>query len=175
VAVEERLREGEQREDREELRRPRRDADGGGAQRALVVERLANGDDHGEDHPDLRESEHRGAERREDPERLSDARRGGEAEDAQELAAVDACPRLGREAAPDPETKHRPEQPSEDGDGAIRAMRMALKKANVAPSQVAYINAHGTSTPYNDRLETLAIKACFGEHAYKLAISSTSR
>ena len=63
--------------------------------------------------------------------------------------------------------------PSETGDGAIRAIRMALAKAGVQPSQVGYINAHGTSTPYNDKLETLAIKACFGEHAYKLAISST--
>jgi 3-oxoacyl-[acyl-carrier-protein] synthase II len=63
--------------------------------------------------------------------------------------------------------------PSEDGDGAIRVMRIALAKAGVEPSQVAYINAHGTSTPYNDKLETVAIKACFGEHAYKLAISST--
>ncbi len=63
--------------------------------------------------------------------------------------------------------------PSEDGDGAIRAMRMALTKADVRPEQVSYINAHGTSTPYNDKLETLAIKSCFGEHAYKLAISST--
>ncbi len=63
--------------------------------------------------------------------------------------------------------------PSENGDGAIRVMRMALGKAGVQPSQVAYINAHGTSTPYNDKLETLAIKACFGEHAYRVAISST--
>jgi 3-oxoacyl-[acyl-carrier-protein] synthase II len=63
--------------------------------------------------------------------------------------------------------------PSEDGDGARRVMTMALRKAGIAPSEVDYINAHGTSTPYNDKLETLAIKNCFGEHAYKLAISST--
>jgi 3-oxoacyl-[acyl-carrier-protein] synthase II len=63
--------------------------------------------------------------------------------------------------------------PSEDGDGGIRVMRMALRKAGIAPEQVDYINAHGTSTPYNDRLETMAIKACFGDHARKLAISST--
>ena len=63
--------------------------------------------------------------------------------------------------------------PSEDGDGARRAMAMALRKAGVAPHQVDYVNAHGTSTPYNDKLETLAIKNCFGEHAYRLAISST--
>ena len=63
--------------------------------------------------------------------------------------------------------------PSEDGDGARRAMAMAIRKANIAPDDVDYINAHGTSTPYNDRLETLAIHNCFGAHAAKLAISST--
>jgi len=63
--------------------------------------------------------------------------------------------------------------PSEDGEGAIRVMRLALKKAGVSPDSVDYINAHGTSTPYNDRLETLAIKQCFGEHARKVVISST--
>src|SRR5690606_4017029 len=63
--------------------------------------------------------------------------------------------------------------PSEDGDGAGRVMRMALKRAGVPPEAVDYINAHGTSTPHNDRLETLAIKRCFGEHARRLAISST--
>jgi 3-oxoacyl-[acyl-carrier-protein] synthase II len=63
--------------------------------------------------------------------------------------------------------------PSEDGDGAVRVMKMALKSANIRPDQVEYINAHGTSTPYNDKLETLAIKHCFGEHAARLAISST--
>ena len=63
--------------------------------------------------------------------------------------------------------------PSEDGDGARRVMAMAVRKAGIAPSDVDYINAHGTSTPYNDRLETLAIRNCFGEHAEKLSISST--
>ena len=63
--------------------------------------------------------------------------------------------------------------PSEDGDGGRRAMEMALRKAGVQPEEVDYINAHGTSTPFNDRLETLAIKNCFGKHAYKLAVSST--
>jgi 3-oxoacyl-[acyl-carrier-protein] synthase II len=63
--------------------------------------------------------------------------------------------------------------PSEDGDGARRAMAMAIRKAGITPDQVDYINAHGTSTPYNDKLETLAIKNCFGEHARRLAISST--
>jgi 3-oxoacyl-[acyl-carrier-protein] synthase II len=63
--------------------------------------------------------------------------------------------------------------PTEDGSGAVRVMQMALRKANVAPHQVGYINAHGTSTPHNDRIETLAIKNLFGEHAHKMAISST--
>jgi 3-oxoacyl-[acyl-carrier-protein] synthase II len=63
--------------------------------------------------------------------------------------------------------------PSEDGEGAVRVMGLALDRAGVRSSQVDYINAHGTSTPYNDKLETLAIKKCFGEHARKLAISST--
>jgi len=63
--------------------------------------------------------------------------------------------------------------PSEDGDGARRAMTMAIRKAGIAPDVVDYINAHGTSTPYNDKLETLAIKNCFGAHARKLAISSS--
>jgi 3-oxoacyl-[acyl-carrier-protein] synthase II len=63
--------------------------------------------------------------------------------------------------------------PSEDGDGGMRVMEMAVRSAGIRPDQVDYINAHGTSTPYNDKLETLAIKRLFGEHAYKLAISST--
>jgi len=64
-------------------------------------------------------------------------------------------------------------QPSEDAGGAVRAMRATLADAAVQPEQVDYINAHGTSTPYNDKLETLAIKKVFGEHAKKLAVSST--
>jgi len=63
--------------------------------------------------------------------------------------------------------------PPEDGEGAVRCMRMALKDANLAPEEVDYVNAHGTSTPLNDRCETLALKTVFGEHASKLAISST--
>jgi 3-oxoacyl-[acyl-carrier-protein] synthase II len=63
--------------------------------------------------------------------------------------------------------------PSDDGDGGARAMQMAVRKAGIDPSEVDYINAHGTSTPFNDRLETLAIKTTFGEHARRLAISST--
>ena len=63
--------------------------------------------------------------------------------------------------------------PSEDAEGGMRVMQMAIRKAGIAPEQVDYINAHGTSTPHNDRLETLAIKRCFGDHARRLAISST--
>ncbi len=55
----------------------------------------------------------------------------------------------------------------------MRVMQKALNDAKVSPEQVDYINAHGTSTPYNDKFETMAIKKAFGEHASKLAISST--
>ncbi|HEY3579532.1 MAG TPA: beta-ketoacyl-ACP synthase II [Pyrinomonadaceae bacterium] len=63
--------------------------------------------------------------------------------------------------------------PDETGSGARRVMQRTLKDAGVQPEQVGYINAHGTSTPYNDKFETLAIKETFGPHAYKLAVSST--
>jgi len=63
--------------------------------------------------------------------------------------------------------------PPEDGDGAVRCMRMALDDAELVPEDIDYINAHGTSTPLNDVVETRAIKTVFGEHAYKLAVSST--
>ncbi len=63
--------------------------------------------------------------------------------------------------------------PSEDGDGAVRAIRAALARGECRPDQVDYVNAHGTSTPHNDRLETLAIKNVFGDHAGQLAVSST--
>jgi len=63
--------------------------------------------------------------------------------------------------------------PAEDGDGAVRVMRNALRDAGLEPSQIDYINAHGTSTEVGDRIETIALKRCFGEHAYKLAVSST--
>ena len=63
--------------------------------------------------------------------------------------------------------------PDPDGKGAIRAMRMALEMGGLKPEDVDYINAHGTSTPLNDPIETKAIKKVFGEHAYKLKVSST--
>ena len=64
-------------------------------------------------------------------------------------------------------------EPPPGGAGIAKAMRRALQKAGVRPDQVDYINAHGTSTLYNDRTETNAIKDCFGEHAYRIPISST--
>ena len=63
--------------------------------------------------------------------------------------------------------------PSEDGDGAFRVMRNSLKDAKLAPEAIDYINAHGTSTDLGDKIETIAVKRCFGDHAYKLCVSST--
>jgi 3-oxoacyl-[acyl-carrier-protein] synthase II len=63
--------------------------------------------------------------------------------------------------------------PSEDGDGAFRVMRSCLKDAGLEAHQIEYVNAHGTSTPLGDRIETRAIKRVFGEHAHKVAVSST--
>jgi|FaiFalDrversion2_1042247.scaffolds.fasta_scaffold00897_4 3-oxoacyl-[acyl-carrier-protein] synthase II len=64
-------------------------------------------------------------------------------------------------------------QPDPEGEGAALAMARCLQDAELRPEEVDYINAHGTSTPYNDKYETLAIKRVFGEHAYRLAVSST--
>ena len=61
----------------------------------------------------------------------------------------------------------------ENGRGAILAMQMALRKSGLEPERVGYVNAHGTGTPMNDRVETMALKRVFGEHAYRLAVSST--
>lgn len=63
--------------------------------------------------------------------------------------------------------------PSMDGEGAFRVMQRALEDSGVTPEEVNYINAHGTSTPYNDKMETFAIKRFFGEHAYKIGVNST--
>jgi 3-oxoacyl-[acyl-carrier-protein] synthase II len=63
--------------------------------------------------------------------------------------------------------------PPEDGEGAYRVMRNALNDAKINPEQIDYINAHGTSTPLGDLAESQAIETVFGEHAYKLAVSST--
>jgi len=63
--------------------------------------------------------------------------------------------------------------PHPEGQGAEGAMSRALEDSGIAPEGIDYINAHGTSTPYNDRTETQAIKTCFGDHAYNVAISST--
>jgi 3-oxoacyl-[acyl-carrier-protein] synthase II len=68
---------------------------------------------------------------------------------------------------------HHITAPPPDGDGAARCMRMALKDAGLRPEEVDTINAHGTSTPLNDRTETIAIKSVFGEHAKKIPVSAT--
>ncbi|HEY7348693.1 MAG TPA: beta-ketoacyl-ACP synthase II [Ktedonobacterales bacterium] len=64
-------------------------------------------------------------------------------------------------------------EPAPGGEGLVRAMQRAIQKAGIRPEEVEYINAHGTSTPFNDRTETTSIKTTFGDHARKLAISST--
>ncbi len=68
---------------------------------------------------------------------------------------------------------HHMTAPDPEGDGAARAMQAALRDAGLAAGDIGYINAHGTSTPYNDKFETMAIKRVFGEHARRLAVSST--
>lgn len=68
---------------------------------------------------------------------------------------------------------HHVAAPAPDGDGAVRVMRLAMEDAGVKPEDVQYINAHGTSTPYNDKTETLAVKKAFGAHAGRVAVNST--
>ena len=93
-----------------------------------------------------------------------------ELEHAQARGAQIYCELVGYGMSAD---AHHMTAPAEDGAGAVRVMESAIKDAGIIPSEIQYVNAHGTSTPYNDRIETLAIKKCFGEHAQKLAISST--
>jgi 3-oxoacyl-[acyl-carrier-protein] synthase II len=64
-------------------------------------------------------------------------------------------------------------QPAEDGDGGFRVMRNGMRDAGITPEQIGYVNAHGTSTPLGDEIEATAIKRAFGDHAYKMAVSST--
>ena len=68
---------------------------------------------------------------------------------------------------------HHITQPAPEGEGGARAMKIALKQAQLKPEEIGYINAHGTSTPINDKFETMATKTVFGEEAYKIPISST--
>jgi 3-oxoacyl-[acyl-carrier-protein] synthase II len=68
---------------------------------------------------------------------------------------------------------HHITAPAPEGEGAARAMMQAIAEGGISPDKIDYINAHGTSTPYNDQFETMAAKTVFGDHAYKLAISST--
>ena len=64
-------------------------------------------------------------------------------------------------------------QPAENGEGGFRVMRNAMRDAGIQPNQVGYVNAHGTSTPLGDELEAMAVKRAFGDHAYKMLVSST--
>ena len=93
-----------------------------------------------------------------------------ELERAQSRGAEIYCELVGYGMSAD---AHHMTAPAKDGAGAIRVMENAIKDAGIIPSASQYVNAHGTSTPYNDKTETLAIKKCFGEHAQKLSISST--
>ena len=72
-----------------------------------------------------------------------------------------------------PPTPYHVTHPAPDCEGSARAMRLALEQAALKPHEIDYINAHGTSTPINDKYETMATKAVFGEDAYKIPISST--
>ena len=91
-------------------------------------------------------------------------------EHAQKRGARIYCEITGYAATAD---AHHITMPDPEGKGLGMAMTRALRASGVTPDQVDYINAHGTSTPYNDKFETLAIKRVFGEHAKKVAISST--
>jgi 3-oxoacyl-[acyl-carrier-protein] synthase II len=91
-------------------------------------------------------------------------------EHAQKRGAKVLCELIGLGFTAD---AHHITAPAPGGEGAVRAMRQAINTAGLQPEDVDYINAHGTSTEYNDKTETEAIKTVFGEHAYKLNVSST--
>lgn len=93
-----------------------------------------------------------------------------ELEHARRRGATILCELLGYGSTDD---AYHITAPNENADGPQRAMVMALKDGGIRPDQVAYVNAHGTSTQLNDKIETLAIKRTFGDHAKKLAVSST--
>ena len=91
-------------------------------------------------------------------------------EHAEKRGADVICELIGYGATSD---AHHVTQPHPEGEGAAEAMKIAVKQAGIEPEEVAYINAHGTSTPLNDKFETIAVKKAFGEHAYDMCISST--
>ena len=91
-------------------------------------------------------------------------------EHAESRAAEVLCELIGYGATSD---AHHVTQPHPEGEGAAEAMKIAVQQAGVELEEVAYINAHGTSTPLNDKFETIAVKKAFGNHAHKLSMSST--
>ena len=91
-------------------------------------------------------------------------------EHAEKRGADVLCELVGYGATSD---AHHVTQPHPEGEGAAKAMKVAVKQADIDPQEVAYINAHGTSTPLNDKFETIAVKKAFGDHAHKLSMSST--
>lgn len=91
-------------------------------------------------------------------------------EHAEKRGANVLCELAGYGATSD---AHHVTQPHPEGEGAAAAMKIAMNQCNTDPEEVAYINAHGTSTPLNDKFETIAVKKAFGNHAYKLGMSST--
>ena len=91
-------------------------------------------------------------------------------EHAEKRGADVLCELVGYGATSD---AHHVTQPHPEGEGAAEAMRIAIEQAAIEPEEVAYVNAHGTSTPLNDKFETIAMKKAFGDHAYDVCMSST--